>query len=70
LQTWSCYDPERAFNTIPDGIAIRNSSVHGSGAFTNIFIKKGTVFGPCKGFFAKGNITTDSSVWSWKVIML
>ncbi|XP_060565896.1 uncharacterized protein LOC132724927 [Ruditapes philippinarum] len=66
LQTWSCYDPKRAFNTRPDGIQIKISTVHGSGAFTNIFIKRGTVFGPCKGFLAKGD-KKIASHWSWHI---
>ncbi|XP_053373954.1 PR domain-containing protein 11-like [Mercenaria mercenaria] len=68
-KTPACYDPRRAFNSIPDGFEIKSSTLPeaGLGVFTNIYIERNTVFGPFKGTFDQEEETAVASGYSWMI---
>jgi hypothetical protein len=68
-QTSACFDPYRAFNTVPDGFEIKESSIPGigHGVFANVYVEQDTIIGPYKGVFDPDTESAEQSGYSWKV---
>ncbi|XP_060559329.1 uncharacterized protein LOC132719568 [Ruditapes philippinarum] len=68
-ETSACFDPYRAFNTVPDGFEIKESSIPGigHGVFANVYVEQDTVIGPYKGVFDPDTESAEESGYSWKI---
>ncbi|XP_060559317.1 uncharacterized protein LOC132719555 [Ruditapes philippinarum] len=66
--TSACYDPKRAFNTVPSGFEIKQSSLPGIGlgVFTTSYIEQDAVFGPYKGTFDTDDTDEDLD-YAWTI---
>lgn len=68
-KTVICYDPDRALNSVPEGLVVKNSTIPGAGlgVITDRYIQRDTVMGPYKGIIELDTNIAVQSGYSWKI---